>query len=466
MSSTSQEPRDSSGEAVAPVRHRQPTRPGVAPKEAGIRPRVPFLRRFRTLLLGPAVAVLVLLALLVRLGPFAFEMVEGDGAATATGLQLDGAPYSVRGPYQVGTRDLVIGSERSLTASLWYPTQPVADRDPRLTYAYELKLFAPLGTVAIATHEGQATRNTPYDLSAAPYPLVVLSPGYAIGSTSYAWLAEHLASYGLVVISPEPDEDLNPARIWRSTITRPQDIRNLLAYVDQRVGSGAAFEGLIDRSRLAVIGHSYGGYTALAAAGARLDTDAFESRCRAEYAADGPNTWLCDALVPHLAEMAQLAGLDDAPAALWPGWAAPGVDAIVSMAGDAYLFDEAGLAEISVPVMAIGGTSDTDTPFTWGTQLTYEFASSSKKAEVALRGAGHMIFTGPCDRMRRILKIVPGGFCSDSGWDRNRAQALIRHFTTAFLLAELKGDSAAAAALAPTGVDFRALSYKAEGYSE
>jgi predicted dienelactone hydrolase len=418
-------------------------------------------------LLVPALAIFVLLALVVRLCPFAFAMVEGDGSATATGLQLVGAPYSARGPYQVGTRKLVIDGERLLAGTLWYPASPPGGGDEtRLTYAYELKLFAPLGTLAIATHEGEATRNAPYDPSAAPYPLVVLSPGYAIGSTSYAWLAEHLASYGLIVVSPEHEEELNPGRIWRSTITRPQDVRRLLAYVDNQVAPGGAFEGLVDRTRLAVIGHSYGGYTALAAAGARLDTNAFEARCRAEYAADGANTWLCDALVPHLAEMAELAGLDDAPAALWPAWAAPGVDAIVSMAGDAYLFDERGLAEITVPVMAIGGTSDTDTPFTWGTQPTYEFASSARKAEIALRDAGHMIFTGPCDRMRRIMKILPGGFCSDRGWDRHRAQALIRHFTTAFLLAELKADDAAATALAPNNTNFADLSYKAEGYSE
>ena len=160
----------------------------------------------------------------------------------------------------------------------------------------------------------------------------------------------------------------------------------MLAYIDDRAGSGGAFDGLIDPDRLAVIGHSYGGYTALAAAGGRLDSDAFEARCRAEYAADGANTWLCDALVPHLGEMAARAGLHSVPEGLWPAWAAPGVDAIVSMAGDAYLFEADGLAEISVPVMAIGGTSDTDTPYTWGTQPTYEFTSSPRKAKVALDG--------------------------------------------------------------------------------
>jgi predicted dienelactone hydrolase len=420
--------------------------------------------RLRVLILAPAIALCVLLALLVRITPFAFAMVDGYPAATPTGLEVPGAAFSARGPLQVGTRDLVVNGETPIVATLWYPAAPDGQHEARLTYAYELKLFAPLGTLAIATHDGQATRNAPYDLSAGSYPLVLLSPGYAIGAPSYAWLAEHLASYGFVVIAPEHEEELDPSVIWRSTITRPRDVRKVLAYVADRVELGGAYNGLIDRGRLAVIGHSYGGYTALAAAGGRLDSNAFEARCKREYEADGPNAWLCDALIPHLGEMAQRAGLDGIPEGLWPAWTSPGVDAIVSMAGDAYLFDEEGLAEIAVPVLAVGGTRDTDTPYTWGTQPTYAFTSSSRKAKVSLDEAGHMIFTGPCDRMRRIMKVVPGGFCSDEGWDRHRAHALIRHFTTAFLLAELKGDSAAGVALAPSRNNFPDLSYEAHGY--
>jgi predicted dienelactone hydrolase len=390
-------------------------------------------------------------------------MVDGGRAESVT-ARLAGAPYGDRGPHPAGVRYVVIDGEASLDATLWYPASPAADRDERISYSYELKLFAPVGTLAIASHQGQASRDAPFDLVSGAYPLVVLSPGYAIGSTSYGWLAEHLASHGLVVISPEHREELNPARIWQSTISRPQDIQTVLAYIDAQVEPGAVLEGLVDRGRTAVIGHSYGGYTALAAAGARVDSEAFDARCRAERAVDGPNTWLCDALVPHLGTMAERAGLDAVPEGLWPARSAPDIDAIVSMAGDAYLFDQAGLAEVSLPVLAIGGTADTDTPYTWGTQPTYRFTSSPRKARVTLEDAGHMIFTGPCDRMRRIMKIVPGGLCSDRSWDRRRAQALIRHFTTAFLLAELKDDSAAADALAPNGIPLPGLSYASRGY--
>ncbi len=435
--------------------------PGGASHERPDRPHGQPRRWIRRLLLVPTIVVVVVLVVVLHMTAFAFAMVEGDPAEPMI-VSLPGAAYSARGSHSVGVRNIVI--DGSLEATLWYPASPARGGEERLAYPYELKLFAPLGTLAIASHKGQASRDAPYDHASGPFPLVVLSPGYAIGSTSYGWLAEHLASHGLLVISPEHDEELNPARIWESTITRPQDIREVFSYIDAQSQPGAALDGVVDRGRTAVIGHSYGGYTALAAGGARIDSAAFEARCRAERASDGPNIWLCDALTPHLGEMAQRAELAVVPDGLWPAWAEPEIDAIVSMAGDAYLFDQAGLSEVSLPVLAIGGTADTDTPYTWGTQPTYEFTSSTRKARVTLDDAGHMIFTGPCDRMRRIVKILPGGFCSDNSWDRRRAQALVRHFTTAFLLAELAEDRIAATALAPSAPHSPGLSFASRGY--
>jgi predicted dienelactone hydrolase len=230
------------------------------------------------------------------------------------------------------------------------------------------------------------------------------------------------------------------------------------------VEPGGIFAGLINKELVAAIGHSYGGFTALAAGGARMDTQSFESSCESANEANDPIVWLCGQLFPHLADMAGLAGLDSIPEGLWPAWNDPRIDAIVPLAGDAFMFGQAGLAEINVPVMAIGGTLDSDSPYMWGTHPSYEYVSSVSKVRIALNGAEHMIFTGPCERIPWFLKFFAGEFCSDTGWDREYAHDLIKHFTTAFLLAELKQDPEADAVLVPEAMEYPGVTYDAQGY--
>lgn len=134
------------------------------------------------------------------------------------------------------------------------------------------------------------------------------------------------------------------------------------------------------------------------------------------------------------------------------------------MAGDAYLFDRAGLAQITVPVMAIGGSADTLTPYLWGTQPTYEHVSSTTKAHVTFENAEHMIFGSSCDAIPMFVDIGFYQFCSDPVWDMARAHDLINHFTTAFLLATLNDDDDAAAALSPDAVTFPGVTYEVEGF--
>ena len=73
-------------------------------------------------------------------------------------------------------------------------------------------------------------------------------------------------------------------------------------------------------------------------------------------------------LVPKEAEMAARAGLDPMPEGLWPSLGDPRVTAIIPMAGDSYLFDKAGLAKITIPMMAMGGTADTANALRMGGQ--------------------------------------------------------------------------------------------------
>ena len=94
------------------------------------------------------------------------------------------------------------------------------------------------------------------------------------------------------------------------------------------------------------------------------------------------------------------------PEGLWhQAWSDPRIDALVSLAGDAFYFGQDGLAEITVPVMAIGGTRDRDAPYMWGTYPTYEYVSSATKVRIALTDAEHMIFTGPCASDSLVIEI-------------------------------------------------------------
>lgn len=162
--------------------------------------------------------------------------------------------------------------------------------------------------------------------------------------------------------------------------------------------------------------------------------------------------------------MSELAGFDAMPEGLWPSWGDDRVDAIVSMAGDAYFFNEAGLAEITIPVMALGGTADTGTPYEWGAQPTYEYTSSGTKALVTFEDAEHMIFGATCEALPFFTEIGFDAYCSDPVWDMERAHDLAQHFVTAFLLTELRQDSDSVTALAPDNVSFAGITYAAQGY--
>lgn len=415
----------------------------------------------RKVTFGILVAGLVLAGMVAQAGSYLLAL--PPPARQTTPLTDTPAPFSKKGPHAVGVRRLTV-DEAPLPVTVWYPAHEEEPPGSPLIYAYAINLLGADSALALATYQGDADPGATPNLSQGPYPLVVLSPGFAIRSSGYGWLAEHLASYGLVVVSPQHNESLDPGLLWRSAIERPQDMLALLTYLDEEIKADGDFARLIDTETVAVIGHSYGGYTALAAAGARWDTEALEATCETAHATDGPLVFLCDALQPRLEDMAALADISSGSADLWQAWADPRVDAVISMAGDAAMFGQAGLAEVTVPVMAIGGTADTDSPFQWTTQPSYEYPSSPRKVQIALEGARHFIFGGRCHHARRILDLVTTGFCSDPGWDRHQAHELIQHYATAFLLSELEGDRTAAAALAPSIQHFTDVSYRAEGY--
>lgn len=410
------------------------------------------------------IALLVAL-IVVGLAAFFGLRLNSNKNQVSADTPFDPPPYAEAGPYGVGLQDLTIENDNSLPLTVWYPASDEPSETRNTKYPYPVKIGKPFGSLSIASSYGHAMEDAAFDHSGAPYPLVILSPGFSIGSTAYAWLAEHLASYGFVVVSPDHQENLDPQnQLWQTAITRPVDILSVFDYLDQQVAPGGTFEGLINTDLVAVAGHSYGGYTTVAAAGARINSPYLQTLCQNAIDEDHEAAWICKIILAHQEDMAKLAGLDGVPEGLWPASADPRVDAIIAMAGDAFFFGPEGLAGVDIPVLAIGGTADQDSPFAWGPQPTYDYTSGSRKALVALEGAEHMIFTGPCENIPWYLGFFSGEFCSDSTWDRTYGQAITKHLSTAFLLAELKQDNLAATALSRDNVNFMDVSYEEEGY--
>jgi predicted dienelactone hydrolase len=136
-----------------------------------------------------------------------------------------------------------------------------------------------------------------------PAPVIVLSHGLASDRQHFAATAKHLASHGFVAVTVEhPGSNLQKFKqlLGGSTkemfdvsefIDRPKDISYVLDDLGRR------FPGIANVRQAGIIGHSLGGYTALALAGATIDFEYLTTEC--SKGIDAVNTSLllqCEAL--------------------------------------------------------------------------------------------------------------------------------------------------------------------------
>lgn len=367
---------------------------------------------------------------------------DTDTADTGSDPETD-ADFAARGEQAVG---FTVLEEDGVTVKAWYPT--ASDAAEEIVYEAELKLFGPGGKPA--PFLGAAISDAPPDTAQGPHPLVVLSHGFGMNPEWYHPLAEHLASHGFVVFGPEHVEydwftDVVPA-----TAVRPLEVSSAID-----LAASGALGGAADASSVAVIGHSYGGTTALMAGGARIHTGWMYEQCAANT---DPfiQSYFCDTFIGAEADLADAMGIGAVPGGLWPSLADDRVDAIVAMAPDAVLFGEVGLAELAVPAMLVGGTGDTASPWSWGGQLAHDHISSETRALVAFEGAEHFIVTTTCDNMpwtAALPEEYASIFCDDPAWDKHEAIGITNEVTAAFLSLTLRGDDAGRQALAPANFD-------------
>jgi predicted dienelactone hydrolase len=221
-------------------------------------------------------------------------------------------------------------------------------------------------------------------------PVIVFSHGLASRPEDFDLIAKHLASYGFVVAMPQhPGSDFLQAQALiegtsreifqlNEFIDRPKDLSYVIDELERR--NAGEFQGRLNLTQVGVGGHSFGGYAALAVAGATIDWDFLKAECDLETSL--PNTSLllqCQAL--------RLPQKDYA-------FKDPRVTAVaVGNPVNSAIFGIKGLRQVQAPVMIIGGTYDPATPFVFEQIRSFPRLGSTEKYLLLAEGQAHVDFS-------------------------------------------------------------------------
>lgn len=205
-----------------------------------------------------------------------------------------------------------------------------------------------------------------------PAPIIVISHGLGSDRTSFVYLAKHLASLGFVVAVPQhPGSDAKQIQALlagqasqitqaREFIDRPLDITYLLNELSRLNDINPTFKGKLNLQQVGVIGQSFGGYTAIALAGGKINFEELQKECKFE-----DKSWNLSLLLQCRA--LQLArspyNLRDERVK-----AVIAINPVISS-----IFGKDSLSQIKIPVMLVAGGADTVAPalpeqiqpFTW-----------------------------------------------------------------------------------------------------
>lgn len=297
------------------------------------------------------------------------------------------------GPFGVGHTSFTaidaLRDNRMLEVEVWYPVDADDRRD------------SPLTTYPLAGPIGMESSLAVDDLPVSARPnqnLLVFSHGLGGISIQSVKLTEALASHGFIVISPEHTgnaQNSNTQTFNEAAISRVPDVSFLIDTMLERSQDGDdMFYNRIAETKVGVIGHSFGGMTALGMA--------------AGWAGAPPDSRV-EAIVPISAVIRPELQKDD-------------------RSGEAYAgFSSQQLANISVPTMLVGGTDDTDVFIENNSIAFTEITNAPRVYQLNIVGANHNHFAGVCDIGNLLIEL---GIGQDS-WPAIGAAELIDPYASA-----------------------------------
>jgi predicted dienelactone hydrolase len=273
-----------------------------------------------------------------------------------------------------------------------------------------------------------ATSPTSPDKSPSPLPLVIISHGIASDRYAFVYLAEHLASYGFAVaVLEHPGSNAERVQQYfvglasppdaREFIDRPLDIKFLLDQLQRIQKSDAALPGKLNFQQVGVIGHSFGGYTALSLAGAKINFDQLRQECKPNNTSSFNLSLILQCQATELSPADYQLADDRIKAIL-----------TINPIGST-LFGQRELSKIPIPVMLVAASQDIFAPpvfeqirpFTWLTQPTKHLA--------LIENATHFSAIAEPTPENEILP-VPAGLL---GPNRSPVYAYLKALSVAFL---------------------------------
>ncbi|MFE4123604.1 alpha/beta hydrolase family protein [Priestia sp. YIM B13486] len=257
--------------------------------------------------------------------------------------------------------------------------------------------------------EEQVEKIGPYTISAAQdaplsngsFPLVIISHGDGSTPLAYRTIAQFLARNGFIVGIPQHLFNNREDNTLSGTIdnlkNRPIHIRTVIDWFLKE----SSFSPSIKSNNISLIGHSMGGYTALAVAGGVPTSFPSESPDQKPYCLS----------ITHDKRVQSLILL--APAAGW--------------------FREKGaLEDVNIPILMITGEKDTITPSFHGEFVLNGVSDSEKVQHIAVKNGGHFSFLSPFPDFMKSPSFPPSQ--DPAGFNRKEFHEDLQNTILNFLL--------------------------------
>ncbi|NDJ25308.1 alpha/beta hydrolase [Nostoc sp. B(2019)] len=272
-----------------------------------------------------------------------------------------------------------------------------------------------------------ATLQSTPDISSSAFPVMVISHGVASDRSTFVYLAKHLASYGFAVaVLEHPGSNAERFEQYFSGlagppeaqefIDRPLDIKFLLDELQRLEKVDPNLQGKLNLQQVGAIGHSFGGYTVLTLAGAKINFDQLSQDCDSNNSSLNVSLVLqCQAIeLPPLNYQLK----DDR------------IKVVIAINPvNSSVLGESGMSQIKVPVMLVTASQDIFAPPVPEQIRPFTWLSNPNKYLVLIENATHFTAIDEPTSENNVLPVPPALL----GPDRTAAYSYVNALSVAFL---------------------------------